>query len=45
MVVIIKGPGSLAKQTITSCTLTNVHTNETVSFMKNLNTIALINIR
>ena len=45
VVIIIKDPDALSERTTTPYTVTNVHTNGTVSYMKNLNTIARINIR
>ena len=45
MVIIIKDPDALAERTTPPFAIVNVHTNGTVSYLKNQNTIARINIR
>ena len=45
MVIIIKDPDAFAERATTPFTLVNVHTNGTVSYLKNQNTISWINIR
>ena len=45
MQIIVKDPGPLDARVGPVLTISNVHTNGTVSYMKNLNTVARINIR
>ena len=45
MQIIVKDPGPLNEQVGPPLTITNVHTNGTVSYLKNISTVAQINIR
>ena len=45
MQIIVKDPGPLDARIGPVFTITNVHTNGTVSYLKNINTVACINIR
>ena len=45
MQIIVKDPGPLDARVGPVLTISNVHTNGTVSYMKNINTVARINIR